>query len=196
MRLYAEVRLGLGRLGYDEESACVLVDAMNQAHLRVVGVVAGQVAQMPGNGIDQRSVVISASGVYHHASRFVDDHQLFVLVYLVKGNVLRLNGVVVAWTVHHQCHRIARSYFVVAFYGAVVDMDKTGFGSFLNAVAAGVLEMLEEEFIYAGRHLSTVGHDAEMLVEKSVVLVLFGGGNFYILIVFQVFRNLKIVCRG
>ena len=75
-------------------------------------------------------------------------------------------------------------------------MDKTGFGSFLNAVAAGVLEMLEEEFIYAGRHLPTVGHDAEMLVEKSVVLVLFGGGNFYILIVFQVFRNLKIVCRG
>ena len=143
--LLAQIRLGLWCLCDDQQSCCVFVNAVHQSHLRVVGVVGRQVAQMPGNGMNERAMEIAASGMHHHACRLIDDHQLVVFIAHIKGNILGHDGGVEVGTVEHQGDNIAGTHLIVAFHGAgfptllaVVgrrDEQEAGVGSLLYAVA-------------------------------------------------------------
>ena len=112
--------------------------------------------------------------MYNHAGRFVDDHELVVLVDNVEWDVFRLNGVVVARTVHHQRHHVERPYLVVALHRAVVHVDEARFGRFLYPVAAAVLQVLEEEFVHAHGYLALVGREAKVLIELYVLVAVVG----------------------
>ena len=48
--------------------------------MRIVRVVFGIVFQMPCYGVDQRAVVVSASRMHYQSGRFVDYHQIVVLI--------------------------------------------------------------------------------------------------------------------
>ena len=166
--LLAQLALSLGRLGHDEQSARVLVDAVYQPHLRVVGVVGGQVAQVPGDGVDQRTVEVTHARVYHQSCRFVDNHQLVVLVDHVEGDVLGLNRGVEVWTVEPQGDDVARAHLVVALHGTVAYEDEARLGRLLDTVARGVLRVFGEELVDALRHLSPIHLYAQVLIELSV----------------------------
>ena len=71
--LLAERSLCLGCLCHYQQTARILVYTVHQTHFRVVGVVARVVLQMPCQGIDKRTAEVSASGMYYHASRLVDE---------------------------------------------------------------------------------------------------------------------------
>ena len=53
--------LGIGGLGYDEETRSVLVDAMDKSEARIGDVVVGVVAEMPGEGIDKGAGVTDSA---------------------------------------------------------------------------------------------------------------------------------------
>ena len=126
---------------------------------------------MPGDGVDQSAVEVAASGMHHHACRFVDDHQLVVLIDHVEWNLLWLDGGVEMGTVEHQRDDVARSHLVVALHRFLVYMHKTGIGCLLDAVSAGVLQFLAHEFIHSDGHLSTVHLKAVVLIELLLLLV-------------------------
>ena len=50
-------------------------------------------------------------------------------------------------------------------------MHKTRVGRLLYAVAAAVLHVLEQEFVDSERHLTLVGHDAVVLIELLLLVV-------------------------
>ncbi len=166
--LGTQLRLGIGCLGHHEQTAGIFVDTVYQSDARVVGVVAWQVAQMPGNGVDQRAVEIAHARVYHQSGRLVDDHQLIVLVNHIKRNVLRFNLGVIVGTVEHQGDDVAGTYLIVALDSLAVDLDETGIGSLLDTVARGVLQVLRHVFVDAYRLLPTVHFHAQMLIKDIV----------------------------
>ena len=151
-------------LCHNQQSAGVLVYAVNQAHGGVVGVISGKVPQMPSDGVDQRAAVVAASGVYHQACRLVDDHQLVVFINNVQGNVFGDDFPVALWTVKHKGDDITGLDLVVALYGVSVGADAAGFGSLLYAVAAGVGHVVHQELVHSGYVLTLVRHNAPMLV--------------------------------
>ena len=79
--LLAERGLCLWRLRHHQETACVLVYTVHQAHLGVVGIIARVVLQMPCQCVDQRAAEVSASGMHHQACRLVYEQYLVVLVH-------------------------------------------------------------------------------------------------------------------
>ena len=97
---------------------------MHQSHLGVVGVVALQVAQMPCNGVDQRTGEVASTGMNHHASLLVHHHYVLVFVNYVDGQVLSHDACVVTGTVQHERHYVAGAHLVVALHWAVVDMHE------------------------------------------------------------------------
>ena len=99
------------------------------------------------------------------ACRFIDNHECLVLIDDVERDSFGGDGRIVVWTVEHEADHITGAYLVVALHRLVVDMHKSCVGSFLYAVATGVLQFLEKKLIYSHRHLSFVGSDAEMFVE-------------------------------
>ena len=147
--LLAQARLSLGCLGYHQQSAGVLVYAVHQSYLRVVGIVCGQMAQVPCDGMYQRTVEIAAARMYHHACGFVDDHQVVVFVAYVEWNILRHDGRIVVRAVEHQCHHIAGTHLIVALHRTLVDMNKTCVGRLLYAVAGLMGHVLRQIFVYA-----------------------------------------------
>ena len=66
--LFAQMRFGIGIFGHYEKSGGILVYAVYQSHGRVVRVIVRIVLQMPGDGIDQRAGIISASGMHHQSA--------------------------------------------------------------------------------------------------------------------------------
>ena len=110
----------------------------------------------------------------HHSRRFVDNHQLVVLVYDVEWYVFRLNDVVVSRSVHHQRHHVERPHLVVALHRSFVHVYESSFGGFLYAVSAAVLQVFEEEFIHSHGHLSLIGGNPKVLVELCVVVAVVG----------------------
>ena len=163
--LQSQLGLGVGSLGYHQQTARILVYAMHQTHLGVVGVVALDIAQMPGEGVDQCTREVAHAGVNHEAGGLVDHHQLAVFIDHIEWYVLGLDRGVVARTVEHERDHIARAHAIIALHGAVVDMHKTGIGGTLYAVAARVLQLFEHILVYAQRLLTAVHDKSEVLVE-------------------------------
>ena len=173
-KLHAQLGLGIGGLGHDEQSAGIFVYAVHQSHLRVVGVVCRQVAQVPGNGIDQRAVIVAAPWVHHHARRLVDHHQFIVFIHDVERDIFGVYAIVVVRTVEHQRDHIPRPHLVAALHRTVVHMHKARIRCTLNTVATGVLQFFHQKLVDAQRHQPLVGHKAQMLVQLLLLIIQFG----------------------
>ena len=174
--LTAEVSLGVGGLGHDEEPGGVLVDAVHQAEARVVDVVVGIVAQVPGQGVDKGAGPVAVTGVHDQSGRLVDHQYILVLINDVEGDILGENLVGIARTVHHHLHHVGGLDAVVRLHRPAVDQDAAGFGGLLDAVARRLLQVVDEEFVDSQQLLPGVGHEAEMLVHAVFVGYGTGGG--------------------
>ena len=172
--LQAQCRLGLRGLGGDDEARRVFVDAMDEAHGGVVGVISGVVAQVPGQGVDQRAGVVAATGVDHEAGGLVDDDDVVVLVGDVEGDVFGGYGAVITWPVEQEGDDVGGLDAVVALDGLAVHVDETLARGGLDAVARGVGQVVDEELVDAEQLLAAVGHDAEVFVELAAFFVVDG----------------------
>ena len=168
--LQSEACLCVCCLCHDEQSAGVLVNAVYQSHLRVVGVEGTDVAHVPCYRVDQCSVEVADARVYHQAGRLVDYQYVVILVCYRERYLLGQYVGVVVRTVEHQRHHVARSHLVVALHRSVVDMHESCICGLLYAVATGVLQVDEEELVHTHRLLSLVSLQAEVLVELYVFL--------------------------
>ena len=166
--LRTQFRLGFGSLSHHQQSTGVLVYAMYQSHAGVVGIIAGQIAQMPGDGIDQRTMEVPHSRMHHQPGRLVDDHQLVILIDDIKWDILRLDGRIVVRTVQHQCNDITRAHLIVAFHRLVIDEDEACISSLLDTIARGVLHMFRHELVYTHRLLPMVYLHAQVLIQLTV----------------------------
>lgn len=184
VELQAQAGFGVGCLGYDQQSGGIFVNAVYQSHLRIVRIVGGYVAQVPGDGIDQCPVVITASRMDYQSGGLVDNHQVFVFVYDIQRNVFGNDIVFVTGTVHHDRQYILRLYFVAAFYRFPVGHDKSCIRSLLDTVSRSVYNAFEQVFVNTDRRLSFVYHDAEMFVQGRRIVQ---GLNIFQGIVFQFF---------
>ena len=172
--LGTQFSLGIGCLRHHQQTTGIFIDAMYESHTGIVGVVAGQVAQVPGNGIDQRTVEVTHARVYHQSGRFVDHHQLVVLVDHIQRNILRLYLRIVVRTVEHQRDDITRPNLVVALDGFAIDLNEPCIGGLLNTVARGVLHVFRHVFVNAYRLLTTIHLHAQMLIELAVLFAVCG----------------------
>ena len=168
--LRAQLRLGIRGFGNDKQSTGIFVNTVNQSYAGVVRVVAGQIAEVPGNGVNQCPMKIAHPWVNYQPCRFVDDHQLVVFVDHIKGNILRLDGRIVVRTVEHQSNDIACTHLIVTLDRFAIDMDKTGISRFLNAVTGRMLHMLRHVFVDTRRLLTAIHLHAQMLVELTIAL--------------------------
>ena len=164
VELQSQAGLCIGSLSHNQQSRGILVDTVNQSHLRVVWIVGRYVTQMPGNGIHQRAMIISAPRMYYQSCGLVDDHQIIILVNNVQRNIFGNNIVVVAWTVHHDGQHVERLYLVAAFYRLAVCHDKPCVGRRLNTVARSVDDAFEQILVDAHRCLSFIYYYTEMFV--------------------------------
>ena len=123
---------------------------------------------MPGQGVHQCPGEVAASGMHHQTCRFVHDQQVIVLVDYVQGDVLRNDFPVALRTVEHQGDDIVGLDLVVALYGPSVHLYESSLGSLLDAVAAGVAQVVHQELVHAHWALSLVGHHAAVLIQGSV----------------------------
>ena len=140
--LVAQVSLGLGRLGDDEQAARILVDAVDESHVGIIGVKVWVVAQVPCQRIDQRAAVVAASRVYHQSGWLIDDHQLVIFVGDVEWDILGHNLPVALGAFEHEGHHLEWLHLVVALHRPSVHADASCLGRLLNAVAAGVAQMI------------------------------------------------------
>ena len=189
--LVAQGGLGIGRFGHDQQAGRVLVDAVDEAHVRVVGIVAGIVLQVPGDGVDQRAVPVAVAGMHHEARRLVDHQHVVVLIDDVQGDVLRGDVVLVGRAVHREGDDVQGLHAVAALHGASVGLYEAGIGGLLDAVARGVLDAVKEVLVHAHHVLPLVHHHAEVFVELCPVA---SGGRFQF-VQFLVRQSvLQVVC--
>ena len=149
---------------------------MYQSHMRVVSIIVRIIFQMPGDGIDQCTMIVSVSGVHNQPGRLVHHHQVFVFVDNIQGNVFRNNLIIVAGTIHHHRNHIQRFHLIATLHGLAVSHDKTVFSSLLYAIARSIDDAFKQIFIYPDHRLPFVHYHTEMLVE--LVLITY---RFYII---------------
>ena len=163
-------------LGHHQKAGGVFVDAVYQyAHPFVFHV--GGEGEVIGEGVHQRSVVISVAGMHYHAGCFVHDQYVVVFVNDVQGNVFRKNLCPAALVGHHEFHHIQRTHDVIGLHGLVVYQHIAQFDGLLHPVTRSVLLVGSDEFIHAKRFLTLVHKDPEML-EHEIFFARHSAGSF------------------
>ena len=164
VELHAQTGFGIRSFGYYQKAGSIFVNTVNQSYLRVVGVIRGDITQMPGNGINQCTVIVSTPRMNNQTGRFIDNHQVIVFVYNVQRDIFRDNVVLVARTIHHDSQHIKRFYLIAAFYRFPVCHHKACICSCLNAVAGCIDNAFEQIFVDTYRCLSFIYYNSEMFV--------------------------------
>ena len=168
-KLKTEIGLGIRRLGNYQQTGCIFVDTVHKPHMRVVGIIIGNIFHVPGNGIDKRAAVVPVSGVHHQPCRFIDYHQVLVLIHYIQGNIFGNNLVLIAGTVHHHRYHIQRLHLVTALHRFAVRHHKSGVGSFLYTVARGIGQAVEQILVHTHHLLPLIHYYAEVLVKLRLV---------------------------
>ena len=169
--LLAQCRLGSRSLGYYEQSAGILVDAMDQTHFRVVGIKLRHIAQVPGHSLNQSAMEVSGSRMNHHSSLFVHHHQLVVFINYIDVDFFRLDACFMTRAVEHQRNDVVRAHLVIALHRFTVYMDKSGISRLLNAVAALVSHLISQILVYADRILVGIHLHLPMLIEVIACII-------------------------
>ena len=163
--LLSQSRLCRWSLCHHEQAAGILVYAMNQAHLRVVGIKLRHISQMPRHSLNQGTMEVSGTRMYHHACLLVDDHELVVFIHHIDIDFLRLDTCLMTRTVEHQGNQVVRANLVVTLHRFAVHVDKSGIGSLLNAVAALISHLVRQILVYTNRILVGIHLHFPMLIE-------------------------------
>ena len=99
--LGTEGSLGVGRLGDDQQTTGVFVDAMDEAQAGVGHVIVRVVLEVPGEGIDQCAVKVAVTGMHHHACGLIDDHQAGIFIDDIQGDVLGDDFALISYITGH-----------------------------------------------------------------------------------------------
>lgn len=73
----------------DEQTGCVLVDAVHDAGPPLPADAGEAVAAVGEQGVDERAVLVAGRGVHDHAARLIDDDEVIVLIHHVQRQILR-----------------------------------------------------------------------------------------------------------
>ena len=163
---------------------------MYESHLRIIGIVALQILQVPGDGVDECAVEVAASRMHHHPCRLIDDHQLVVLIDHLQRNILRFDGGIIMRTVEHQGDDIARTYLIITFNRISVDMDKSGISGFLDSVTTGMGLVFCQELVDTYRHLTFIHLYTEVLIQRLPVARWLTGVEQLVVVKFDVIHYL------
>ena len=164
-KLCGEVCLHLGGLGDDEETAGVLVDAVDKAQAWVGGIVLGRVFEVKGDGIEHRACVVAMPGVDDESGLLVDDHDVVVLVDDVERDVLGDDLELVRRTLKPEGDDIEGLDLVVGLDRLLVDKDDACIGGLLHTVARDIGHPVDEVFVDTYGLLAFVYRDAEVFVQ-------------------------------
>ena len=193
-KLLAQRCFGLGCLGYNQQPAGVLVNAMHQSHLGIIGIEALQIAQMPGHCVNQRPAEIACSRVHYHAGVFVDHHQAVVFIHYVQCNFFGQDRRIALGAVEHQTDYITRAHLIVALYRLSAYENTACIGRRLYAVTTRMLHMLGQKLVNPHRRLTGIHLHFPVFVEARSLI--FGGRNDGIeLLVFN-FYIFKLLYHG
>ena len=174
--LVGQVQLGRGILGHHQKPGGVFVNAVHQhAHPLVFGIGLLLEAQVEGQGVHQRAVVVAVSGVHHHAGRLVHHQHVIVFIYYIQGNVFREYLQAAALVRHNELDHVARTDHVVGLYGNVVHQHIAHLDGLLHPAPGGVLLVRGNELVYTHRLLPPVGDKTKMLKQNILLAFFFGG---------------------
>lgn len=166
--LQTEMSLGIGCLGYDEQSAGVLIDAVNEYNFGIIHIELRSIAEMPCKGIEKSTAPIAESGMDYQSGWLVDDQKVVVLINDVERYLLGEYLVVVVGTVEHDLNDICGLDTIGTLYGFSVNMDESCISSFLHTVTTGICHNHEQVFIYPEQGLSLIAHKPVMLIELGL----------------------------
>ena len=164
-KLQAQTRLRRCRLRHHQKSAGILIDAVHQSYLRIIDVILRHILQVPGNGIQHRTVPIAKPWMHHHTRRFVDDHQVTILIHNVQWDILRRDFVLIMRAIQHHLNHIVRFHLIGTLHRLAVRHDETGICRLLNTVTAGTGQLCEQELIDTKQLLSLVSYDTMMFIQ-------------------------------
>lgn len=177
------------------EAACVLVDAVYEAKAGEGLFADGGVflLQVPCDAVDQSAGIVTAGGVDDYAGWFVDDHNFIILVADVQGELFGDDLFPMGFFVGVDDDLVERPDLIVGLHLFVVDKYHTGFQRFLDLVAGGVLDPLDQKFVDSQRFLALV----HLHVEPFVQLVgTIGGGAFFLIpVVLPSFVHNRNFCK-
>ena len=183
--LQTEIGLGIRCFGNHQQTGRIFVDTVHKPHMRVVGIVIGNIFHVPGDGIDERTVIIPVPGMYHQPRRLIDNHQVLVFIHYIQGNIFGDNLVFVTGTVHHHRYHVQRFHFVTALDRLIVRHHKSGIGGFLYTVTRSIGQTVEQIFVHTHHLLPFIHYHAEVLIKLRLIT-----DRFYIVqyIIFYVVR--------
>ena len=90
---------------------------------------------------------------------------MLIFIDNVEGNILGFDAAIELRSIEHQCHHIIGFDAVVALDGTTIDVDASGFGCSLDAIARSVVHKIDEKLVYAQKLLTFVGYNSIMLIE-------------------------------
>jgi lipoyl(octanoyl) transferase len=168
------------RFGEHHEAARILVDAVYEAEageclFAYSGVL---LLQVPRDTIDQGAGIVTTGGVDDYAGRFINDHDLIVFVADVEGKLFRDDLFPMAFFVRVDDDLIEGSDLIVWLYLFVVDEYHPCFQRFLDLVAGGVFDPLNQELVDTQRFLPLVHLQVEPFVQFVGTV---GSGAFFLI---------------
>ena len=137
---------------------------MNQTETRIIDIIIGGIPEVPCEGIDECSVVVTMARMDNQTGRLVHHKHIAVFIYNIEGNILSDDLKFIARAIHNHLHHIKGLHAVVTLHSFAVDEYTPGFGCLLHAVTRRFLESGHKEFIDPQELLALVGDKAEVLV--------------------------------
>ncbi len=124
-------------------------------------------------GIDERTLEMTVSGMHHHSGRLVYHEHVVVFVHYVERNVLRQDLEAPAAIRHNKSYHIAGTNYVIGLHDLVAYVHIAFLNCQLHAMTRCVLEMLRHIFVYAHRALPCIDVKSEMLEKFRFYLYFF-----------------------
>ena len=168
-KLEAEIGFCIRCFGNHQQAGCIFIDTVHKPHVRVIGIIIGNIFHVPGNGIDKRAMIVAMSGMHHQPGRFVNHHKELVFIDYIKGNVFGNNLVFIAGTIHHNRYHVQRFYLVTALDRFIICHYKPGIGSLLYTVTRSISQAVEQILVHTHHLLPFVHNNAEVLVKLRLI---------------------------
>ena len=107
--------------------------------------------------------------MYDKTRRLVDYDYIVIFIRHVQGDIFGNNVIFIGRAVHRERNDIQRLHLITALHRLAIGQHKTCIGCLLNTVARGILDTVEQVFVYPHHLLAFVHHHAEMLVQLGCI---------------------------
>ena len=168
-KLESQICFGIRCLGNHQQARSIFIDAMNKSHVRVIGIVIRYILHVPGERIDERTVIVSVSRMHYQPCRFIHHHYVRIFINNSKGNIFRNNFVFITGAIHHHRYDIQRFHFVATLHRLAIGHNEPAFSSLLNTVARSIDNTFEQIFVDSDHRLSLIYNHAEVFVKLGFV---------------------------